>query len=135
VAVSVAFVVLLMIGILFAMTTLGGLSVTAFVAAFAGFGLVVTGFTGLVLWGAKVIVAALIGKLVLQRLARDYAENTILAFVLGLLLFEIVAAIPILGFVVTVFTILLGLGALWYLVYRRGETFQAPLIKPSPMPA
>jgi hypothetical protein len=131
----VVFAALLMLGIVLALTTLGGLSITAFVAAFAGLGLVVTGFTGVVLWGAKVIVACLIGKLLLQRLAHGYADNNIFAFVLGLLLFELVAAIPILGFAVTVVTILLGLGALWYLVYPRKTTLQAPLVNPMPLPA
>jgi cytoskeletal protein CcmA (bactofilin family) len=131
----VAFVVIVALGVVFGISTLGGLSVATFGVGLAGLGLGVTVFTGIVLWGAKVIVSYAIGKLLLQQFAPDYADNTLFAFVLGLVLFEIVAAIPILGTVVTLVAILWGLGALWYVYYERRSTPQVSMPKQAPMPA
>lgn len=131
----VTFVVIVALGVMFGISTLGGLSVATFGIGFAGLGLGVTVFTGIVLWGAKVIVSFVFGKLVLQRFAPDYADNAPFAFVLGLVLFEVVAAIPILGTVVTLVGILWGLGALWYVYYERRSTPQVSMPKQAPMPA
>ena len=131
----VALILVVALGILFGVSSLGGLSVATLTAGLAGLGLGVTVFTGIVLWGAKVIVSFVIGKLVLQWVAPDYADNAVLVFVLGLLLFEVLAAIPILGMVVTLVGILWGLGAMWYVYYERRSTPQVPLPKQAPMPA
>lgn len=131
----VLFVAIVLIGILFGVTTLGGLSLATFGVGAAGAAFFGGVFTAIVVWGTKVVVALLIGKLILGRFAPQYAENAFLAFLLGLVLFEIVAAIPFLGFVVTIVTILLGLGALWYVWYDRRKAQPLSLSNPTPMPA
>lgn len=131
----VAFAAIVLLGIALGVSTLGGLSVATFGVGFAGLGLLVTVFTAIVLWGAKVIVSYLIGKLILQRFAKDYADNALVAFLLGLVLFEIVAAVPILGPIVTMVVILLGLGAMWYVYYERRTTPPISMPKQAPMPA
>ena len=131
----VLFVAIVLVGILLGMTTLGGLSLATFGIGFAGATLFVTVFTAVVVWGTKVIVSMLIGKLILERFAKEYADNVIATFVLGLLLFEIVAAIPWLGVVATFVAILLGLGAIWYVYYEGRKTHALPTSKPAPMPA
>lgn len=132
---AIAFFGLLLLGIMLGLTTLGGLAVTSLVLSFAGSALYVTLFTGLVVWGTKVVVSLLIGKLLLGRFAQDYADSPVTAFLLGLVLFEIVAAIPILGFIVTIVTVLLGLGAMWYVFYDRRRTHSVGISKPAPVPA
>lgn len=127
--------VLVAVGIMFGVSTLGGLAFAAFSIGLAGSALFVTLFTAIVVWGTKVIVSLLIGKLVLAQFAKQYAENDIAAFLVGLVLFEIVATIPILGAVVTFVTILLGLGALWYVYYARRTTTKVSMQTHAPMPA
>lgn len=130
-----AFFAILMVAILLGFTTLGGL-VTAFATVgFSGLLLAFTGFTAFVLWGAKVVVACLIGKLLFKQFVPNSADNLLLTFLVGLVLFEVVAAIPFLGPVVTFVTILLGLGAVWYLWYERRKTVGMTMTKPAPMPA
>lgn len=131
----VAFIVVVVAGIVIAMTTLGGLATATFVVGGGIAALLVSIFTVIVLWGSKIIVATLIGRLVLHTLAKSYAENLPLAFVVGLLLFEIVAAIPFLGPVVTIVTILLGVGAIWYLYYERRRTQPLPIPAAAHLPA
>lgn len=130
-----ALAAIVLVGILLSVSTLGGLAAATFGVGFAGLGLAVTVFTAIVLWGAKVIVSCLIGKLILRRFANDYADNAVLAFVLGLVLFELVAAVPILGPIVTLVVILLGLGAMWYVYYERRATPPISMPKQAPMPA
>lgn len=132
---AIAFVAILALGAVFGLTTLGGLSVATFGVGFMGLGLVVTIFTGIVLWGAKVIVSMMIGKLILQRFASQYAENAPVTFLLGLVLFEIVASIPIFGAFVTLVVMLLGVGGMWYVYYERRRTPQVSMPKQAPMPA
>lgn len=131
----VAIVAIVAIGIVVGTTTLGGLAAAVFGVGLSAFTIYVTVFTALVLWGAKVIVACLTGTLLLHAIAKQSAVNRFLAFVIGLLLFEIVAAIPILGPIVTFVVMLLGLGAIWYVYYERRKTTQMIPAKPAPMPA
>lgn len=133
--VLVAFAALLLFGILLGTSTLGGLATTSLVFGFAGSALYVTIFTAVVVWGTKVIVSLLVGKLLLERFAKQYAESPVTAFLLGLVLFEIVASIPVLGFIVTIATMLLGLGAIWYVFYDRRRAHPVSMTTPAPMPA
>jgi hypothetical protein len=132
---ALVFAAVLMLGILVGITTLGGLAAAVFSMGLSGLVLGLTAFTAVVLWGAKVIVACLVGKLLLQQFVKSYADRAIVAFLLGLVLFEIVATIPVLGFFVTVVTVLLGLGAIWYVWYDRRKTVQFSTPKPAPLPA
>lgn len=131
VAVIAVFAIAIAIGV----TTLGGLAFATFGLGFGATSLLTAAFTAVVLWGAKVIVSLLVGKLLLQLVAKNYADNKWLAFLIGLIIFEIVAAIPILGFFVTLATVLLGLGAIWYVYYERRNAPQVPVARPAPMPA
>lgn len=131
----VAIVALVAIGIVIGTTTLGGLATAFFGVGLSVFTIYLTVFTALALWGAKVIVACLTGNLLLHALAKQSAVNRFLAFLVGLVLFEIVAAIPILGPIVTFVVMLLGLGAMWYVYYARRRTTQMVPAQPAPMPA
>jgi hypothetical protein len=131
----VAIIAIVAVGIVIATTTLGGLSAALLGVGLSGFAIYVTLFTALALWGTKVIVACLTGTLLLHAIAKQSEVNRYVAFVVGLVLFEIVAAIPVLGPIVTFVVILLGLGAMWYVYYERRKTTQMLPTKPAPMPA
>jgi hypothetical protein len=127
-------VVVLAFGIAIGTTTLGGLAAAIFGVGLSGFALYLTIFFGLVLWGAKVVVSSVVGRLLLRQFAPSYAENRFIAFALGLVLFEIVAAIPFLGPVLTFFVVLFGLGGMWYVYYQR-KGMQVSPPRHAPMPA
>jgi hypothetical protein len=82
-----------------------------------------------VLYGTKVVVADLVGRLILNRLAhrRLDAARGILPLLLGLVLYVLVRSIPFLGLAVEVVVTVLGLGALW-LALRHAPS-------PAPVPA
>ena len=67
------------------------------------------------LYGTKVIVADLVGRLILKRLAPQSLDTArgILPLLLGLVLYVLVRSIPFLGLAVEVVITVLGLGALW----------------------
>jgi cytoskeletal protein CcmA (bactofilin family) len=104
--------------------TLGGLAGTtawtgALTMALLGFF-----FSIAVTYVTKVIVSFLGGRLILARLKPDWAEGRIWPLVVGVVIFVIITAIPILGWLVKLVVVLLGLGALWLLgrdIYRQGR--------------
>jgi hypothetical protein len=67
------------------------------------------------LYGTKVIVADLVGRLILKRLAPQRLDTArgILPLLLGLVLYVLLRSIPFLGLAVEVVVTIFGLGALW----------------------
>jgi hypothetical protein len=65
----------------------------------------------------KVVVSFLGGRLILARLKPDWAEGRIWPLVVGVVLFVVITAIPVLGWLVNRVVELLGLGALCLLGY------------------
>ncbi len=64
------------------------------------------------LFVSKIVVAYWLGRLLLRRMAGGWLQR-ILALLLGLVIFVILAAIPVLGGLVSLLVSLVGLGALW----------------------
>jgi hypothetical protein len=64
---------------------------------------------------SQIIVGYLCGRLILARLKPQWAESRIWPLVLGLAMIVVLTAIPWIGWVFGVLTVLLGLGALWML--------------------
>ena len=103
-------VALLSVVSLFGLTStaiqLGGLSIGAILAAFSLAAFFVT----------KIVFGYLVGAAILERTAPDFFAGKWGAFtslVLGVFLYEVVRALPLLGFIVAVMVILLGLGAIF----------------------
>jgi cytoskeletal protein CcmA (bactofilin family) len=118
-------VVILAIGILFSVVTLGGLSGTIFGVGFSGLAIGVAVFNLLVQYGSKVAIAFLGGRWILEKLTPQYAENKAVALVLGVVLYVMLRAIPIFGWLLSVFVTLLGLGAMWLLLRERRALAEA----------
>jgi len=108
--------VLLAVAVLFAIITLGGISGTLFSVGFATLGLIGALFQFLVSFGSKLVFALFVG----QRLLRA-PEGKYGALALGVLIYALVHAIPILGWLAAFVVTLLGLGAIWYAIqsYRK----------------
>jgi hypothetical protein len=107
----------LALGIFFGVVTLGGLARTVFGVGFSSLSLAFTIFLLLVSYGSKLIVAFLAGKLILARLAPQYAGHRVWPMLLGVVVYVALRSIPILGWLLGVVVTLAGLGAIW-LVFR-----------------
>jgi len=117
-------VLILAIGILFSVITLGGLASTIFGVGFSGLAIVFAVFSLMVQYGSKAVIAFLGGRWILEKLAPQYAENKALPLVLGVVLYVMLRAVPFFGWLLSVFVTLLGLGAMW-LLFREWRTLAA----------
>jgi hypothetical protein len=68
-------------------------------------------------YGAKLVLAAWVGRLILRRISARAAENRYWPLVLGGVIYLLVVQIPYVGLLVALVATLLGLGAAW-LVWR-----------------
>ena len=125
---SLLLILFLMIlgGILFGALTLGGLSATVVVSGLLTiFGLSV-GFVLFTAFVTKLAISLLGGKLILEKLSPKLAEHKFWPLALGVILFAILQALPIVGIVTQIATVLMGLGAAWLLLIewrkQRQET-------------
>jgi hypothetical protein len=102
--------------------TLGKLPTSAIMIGGARFILAATLFGLLVTYGSELIVASMIGRLILQRVAPQSAQTVIWPLVLGILLCTIIRAIPVIGAIASVIVVLIGLGAVWLLLRQNRKT-------------
>jgi len=121
-ALLVLLIATILIAVIFGVITLGGLAGTTAWTGILIMALLVFFFSIAVTYVTKVLVSFLGGRLILARLKPDWAEGRIWPLVVGVVLFIIITAIPILGWLVNLVVVLLGLGALWLLgrdAYRQ----------------
>lgn len=105
--------------LLFSVVTLGGLGGAVGGVGISGVALVFALFRVAVAYGAELVVAYLIGKLLLRRFAPRYT-GAFWPMMLGVGLYTMARFIPLLGWVIGVIATLIGLGAMWMLYkYRR----------------
>ena len=107
-----AVVIIILLAILFGMISLGHLAGPILTLGFLLLGLATAVFCIAGLLAAKAIFGHLLGSRILQSSVEDKGWGLLLILVVGLLLYEIVALIPILGWLVAVVVILLGWGAM-----------------------
>ena len=107
-------IALILLGLFFAVLTLVDLA-----GIFAGLGFLVFGLAVLVYfilfaWAGKLLVSYLIGSWVVGKLAPQATVQRFWVLVLGALIFALLAAIPVAGFLLTFLVDIAGAGALWY---------------------
>jgi hypothetical protein len=112
-ALLVLIVATVIIAIMFGALTLSGLSVTVVFLGILGTFTLIFGFVLAMTFVAQVIVSILSGRLILERVRPEWAENKVWPLVIGVIIFAVLTAIPILGQLTGLLVILLGLGALW----------------------
>jgi hypothetical protein len=118
------------LAIVFGLVTLGGLIPAIVSVGVLTDAVLVVAFLISIFYLAPVVVSFLGGRMLLGRLQPDRATGRVLPLVIGIVLYVILRAIPILGAVVTLVVILLGLGALsiWaWRTGRRGATTPPPV--------
>jgi hypothetical protein len=74
-------------------------------------------FMLLVSYGAKLVIAYLVGRLILAQF--HYADHRIWALVVGVLVMVLATSIPILGGLIGLGATLVGLGAMWIVLRER----------------
>jgi len=121
-ALLVILIATIIVAVVLGIITLGGLAGTMVQTGILTMALLAFFFSIAVTYITKVVVSFLGGRLILARLKPDWAEGRTWPLVVGVVLFVIITAIPILGWLVKLVVVLLGLGALWLLgrdVYRQ----------------
>ena len=117
-------VLILAIGVFFVAIKFWGLAWLTWGVGLSSIGLAFWIFSLAVGYLSKIIVSFLVGELILGRLA-DTVWRRLGSVALGLIIFVLVASIPILGWVITFLVILFGLGAIVsYLLERRRAATQ-----------
>ena len=102
-----------LLALMFGVLTLGEL-VGRFIAL-GGIAISGVGFGFSVTWSyvTKIIISVLLGQLVFRLFKSDAEGHRWWPMLLGVLVFVIFAAIPVLGWLARLATVLLGLGAIW----------------------
>ena len=102
-----------LLALIFGVLTLGEL-VGRFIAL-GGIAISSVGFGFSVTWSyvTKIIISVLLGQLVFRLFKSDAEGHRWWPMLLGVLVFVIFAAIPVLGWLARLATVLLGLGAIW----------------------
>jgi cytoskeletal protein CcmA (bactofilin family) len=118
-ALLVLIAVVIILAIILGIITLGdllGITISGGILAAAA---LIFGFIVAAAYISKIVVSYLGGRLILRRIQPEWAESRVWPLVIGVVIFTILAAIPILGGIFSLIVILLGLGALWLLVWQR----------------
>ncbi len=118
-AVPVIVIALLMLGLAFGLVTLIDVSGIILGLGFGTFGLIAGVFVVAFGWAGKLLLSFIIGAWLLNRVNPQAQPNRFGALALGALIFALIAAIPIAGWLFTFLVDLAGLGALWYLWRTR----------------
>jgi cytoskeletal protein CcmA (bactofilin family) len=118
----------ILLAIVFGLVTLGGLIPAIVSIGVLTDAVLVVAFLISVFYVAPVVVSFLGGRMLLGQFQPDPAAGRVLPLVIGILLYVILRAIPIVGAVVAVIVVLLGLGALSIWAWRtvRGGASTLP---------
>jgi cytoskeletal protein CcmA (bactofilin family) len=115
IALILAGLVILALGIIFTIISLGGLGTATFGLGFASLGFAGTVFTMLVIYASKLIVAYLVGRWILKGIAPQSraAQMPFWCLAIGVLVYAILRSLPFVGWIIALVVILFGLGAIW----------------------
>ncbi len=103
----------LALAIFFGVLTLGGLGRTITGVGFSSIGLAMAVFVLLVTYGSKLVIAFWVGKFSQEKTFPQYAESKVWPLILGVVIYVLIRAIPVLGWIIGVVVTLIGIGAMW----------------------
>jgi hypothetical protein len=84
-------------------------------------GLAVSVFWLSIVFFSKLVVAAMIGSMLFKRFFPKYAQSRVWPFVVGAVIYALLASIPYLGWLIMVISTFLGLGALWMVAFQHSQ--------------
>jgi cytoskeletal protein CcmA (bactofilin family) len=94
-----------------------GMGILANLSLAIGFGIIAS-------YLPQIIVSFLGGRWLLQQLRPETSSRSFVALVVGLVAFVVLTAIPVLGWLVSLISVLLGLGAIW--IWGRSKRDRVP---------
>jgi cytoskeletal protein CcmA (bactofilin family) len=106
-------IVTIILAITFGYLTLGGLVAMIISLGMLANAALVIGYIGFVGYVAEIIIGYMAGRRLLQRTQPAWVEKPMAPLALGVILYVILSAIPVLGTLVGLLVAVLGLGALW----------------------
>jgi hypothetical protein len=117
IGVGLVFVVVVPVGVVIALVTLVGIP-TGIIAAL---------MYGILIYTSRVFIAVWIGRKILGYFKKSLATAFFWPLVLGIFITTLLLVIPILGWFFRLFFVLLGVGAMWLVIWRafqgqRSET-------------
>jgi hypothetical protein len=74
-----------------------------------------------IVYFSKIVIAFLLGSLIFRRFIPKYAQTRIWPFLLGVVIYALLASIPYLGWLIAVIATLFGLGGIWMLSGSRKQ--------------
>ena len=131
------------IGLGFGFLSLWGLAAIWWVIAFLALALATAALFLVVIFGSRVVISYLLGSLILRRVEGNSYLRRLGILALGMLIFVLIASIPVFGWVVSVLAISYGLGGIWQayrehraeLKWAKEAAAQMETGMPEPLPA
>ncbi len=113
VAIGIGIMVVIALAIILGLISLGGLGGITFWSGTVLMLAFITGFVFMIGIGSQVVVSYLVGLWVLDKVFHVAEPNKFVALLIGVIIFVILRAIPILGWLIAAVITIFGLGALW----------------------
>jgi hypothetical protein len=115
----VIFLTVIFLGVLLAIATLGGLAGVVFGLGFSGLSLTMIIFTLIVTYISKLVAAWAGTKWLLNRFFPGKINNNLVILLLGVTIYILLRAIPVVSILVGILATLMGLGAIWILIWEK----------------
>lgn len=124
--------VLLGVGLLFTLITLGGLSQLIFGVGFTSLAAIMAIFTALVTLVSRTIVCFLVGEMLVKQVAPNIKWRKAWALFFGVLMYVILSAIPFIGWIFVWAATFVGMGAIWYGLVVKAKPALAVTVENTP---
>ena len=109
-------IIVVILTILFGLMTLAALAWLIFGVGFVSILNLVLAFFIATAFITKIVVSYFVGRLILERFKSDGSLSMYWSFILGVVIFVILTAIPYIGWLINLLVIIFGLGALFLLI-------------------
>lgn len=111
----------ILFAVIFGLFSLGSLGSTIFGLGIVSIGWVFLFFSFLVKYISKIVVSFWIGKVIFQILKKEDVKNNYVILCLGVIVFVLVNAIPLIGWLISIAVTLIGIGAMWYVLQSQNK--------------
>ena len=112
-AMLVILIATILLTVVFGVVTLGGLAGRIAVLGVLSMATAAFGFSLTWAYVTKILISMLLGRLIFKLFGSPASEHRWWPMLLGVLIFAILAAVPVLGWLVTLAAVFFGLGAIW----------------------
>ncbi len=123
---GISVLVIITVTIILAFISLGGLAGFAFWSGTSALVVFLTFFGMMISLGSKVLVSYLVGHWIMRQFTKNTNVNPYLSLLLGVIVYTLLRAIPVFGWLVAAVVIVIGLGATWLYLFNLRKN-SAPL--------